>query len=479
MAYFLLILLGFCLAFSARWAISYFGLSCFEQIVFHLKVPLEGTNTEFIGDWFKKCFSWALFFSLLCLTLSKQPFFPHLACILFMFLIMYAAWRVGLIGYATHLFMKTDLYEREYVDGKQVNITFPQKKQNLIYIYVESLETTYTSERNGGAYPDDLIPEISSLAKEHLHFSHQEQLGGAHVVTGTGWTTGGIVAQSSGVPLTVPFYAHRFFDQTPFLPGAYSLGDILKKEGYNQEFLIGSDAYFGGRKFYFDQHGQFRIFDLKTAYQEQKIPQDYHVFWGFEDEKLFSFAKAEVQRLASLEQPFHLSLLTVDTHHTKGYQDQNVSTQYPERLSNIIRGNSQKIGAFIDWLKTQPFYDQITIVIAGDHLSMAAEYISQTYDHHYDRTTMNVFIHAQSQPHQTQQRLFTSFDLFPTTLAALGATIEGDRLGLGVNLFSQEKTLAERIGLRQLNQALMRQSAFYREKLLGYRKAVKKTSERS
>lgn len=39
---------AFTLAISSKWAYSYFGLSSFEQIVYHIKVPLEGTNTQFI-----------------------------------------------------------------------------------------------------------------------------------------------------------------------------------------------------------------------------------------------------------------------------------------------------------------------------------------------------------------------------------------------------------------------------------------------
>lgn len=40
-----IVTLGFTLAISSKWAYSYFGLSSFEQIVYHIKVPLEGTNT--------------------------------------------------------------------------------------------------------------------------------------------------------------------------------------------------------------------------------------------------------------------------------------------------------------------------------------------------------------------------------------------------------------------------------------------------
>lgn len=469
--YFILLLIGFSLAFSASWALGYFGLSCFEQIIFHLKVPLEGTNTEFIFDWFKICFAKAVVLTILLtvpnfLTSVYPQYYPSFTILLFFILLFYAAWKVGLFGFLFNLFRSTDLYEKEYVDGRKINITFPKKKRNLIYLYVESLETTYTSKENGGNYPDDLIPEITQLAKENINFSHTEKLGGAHIVAGTGWTTGGIVAQSSGTPLTVPFTCQRFSDHNNFLPGVYSLGDILQKEGYEQEYLIGSDALFGGRKFYYDKHGNIKIWDLNTAYQTKKIPHDYRVFWGYEDEKLFQFAKEEITRLSQLDKPFHFSMLTVDTHHPYGFKDRNYQNEYPERLSNIIRGNSRKIGEFIDWLKQQPFYDDTTIVICGDHTSMAAQYIHSTYDKHYERTTFNTIIHSQQNAQHTKNRCFTSFDMFPTTLAAMGVNVEGDRLGLGVNLFSGKETIAEKIGLNRLDKELRKQSHYYKYKLL-------------
>ena len=38
---------------------------------------------------------------------------------------------------------------------------------------------------------------------------------------------------------------------------------------------------------------------------------------------------------------------------------------------------------------------------------------------------------------------FTTFDMFPTILPSIGFDIKGEQLGLGVNLFSDRKTLAE------------------------------------
>ena len=37
-------------------------------------------------------------------------------------------------------------------------------------------------------------------------------------------------------------------------------------------------------------------------------------------------------------------------------------------------------------------------------------------------------------------------DMFPTTLAVLGVDIDGDRLGLGANLYADKETLAEKYG---------------------------------
>ena len=37
-------------------------------------------------------------------------------------------------------------------------------------------------------------------------------------------------------------------------------------------------------------------------------------------------------------------------------------------------------------------------------------------------------------------------DLFPTTLSSMGVEIEGNKLGLGTDLFSNEETLMEKLG---------------------------------
>ena len=455
------------MALSARWATGYFGLSCFEQIVFHLKVPLEGTNKEFILDWFKLCFIRALLLALvLNLILSLIPFQDLAVIIILIISIIYSGQVIGLWGFIINLFLKTDLYEKEYVDPQVTAIKSPAKKMNLLIIYVESLENTYASKAKGGNYQEDLIQELSELAFKNTHFSNTSQLGGAKVIAGCGWTTGGIIAQTSGIPLLIPLSAKRFKDDTPFLKGVTTLGDILKKDGYYEELIIGSNAYFGGRKFYFDKHSNDLIFDHPYALSQGLLPKDYHVFWGYEDDKLFEFAKKEILQAAKKDEPFFISLLTVDTHHPKGYKGQDYQKVYPERLSNIIALNAHKVASFINWLKQQDFYDDTLVLITGDHTSMAQEYISHTYDKNYERTIFNTYLNARVKPQKALKREFTSFDYFPTTLTAMGYQIKGERLGLGVNLFSEEKTLLEKMGYQKLDRELRKQSSFFKKKLL-------------
>ena len=84
-------------------------------------------------------------------------------------------------------------------------------------------------------------------------------------------------------------------------------------------------------------------------------------------------------------------------------------------------------------------------------------------DADYDRQVYNCIINpAVENPKMFEKnRIFTTLDMFPTTLAAMGVTFEGERLGLGTNLFSGVPTLAEEMGLETLTEQVSRHSNYY------------------
>lgn len=374
--------------------------------------------------------------------------------------------KLNLVQYVSAATSSSEFIEDHYNDPNQVELTFPEQKRNLVYIFLESMEVTFAEPEAGGPIYDNFIPELTWLAEENVNFSNDSGLGGARSFSGTTWTAAAMVTQTSGINVQVPLEAEYFGGENGYMPGVVSIGEILQAEGYNQTLLVGSDAEFGGRDAYFTEHGNYNIVDLNTLKERGWLRQDYREWWGFEDEKLFAAAKLELQALAGQGEPFNFTMLTCDTHFPDGYRCRCCGDEYPERYPTVMRCSSRMVYEFVEWIKEQPFYENTTIVISGDHLTMDPDFM-EGVDEQYVRTVYNCIINPAVEPVREKNREFATFDLFPTTLAAMGVEIEGDRLGLGTNLFSDKLTLAEVYGCEALDWELQKKSEFYNTRFLG------------
>ncbi|WP_155994818.1 LTA synthase family protein [Butyrivibrio sp. WCE2006] len=454
------------------------------QIIFHINNSLEGTNFGpfveivvtiviigflcfgifFVIDFVKIKKLWKMFIVVLQLGYGIGAI---------ALLILTTSEEFGIADYLSYVADSTDIYDNNYVDPKSVDILFPDKKRNLIYIFLESMESTYADESFGGAMSSNYIPELTSIASDKNWFSTSNDINGAVALSGATFTTGAIVAQTAGIVVNEAIVSNRMLNGTfeyenDFLPGIYSLGDILKENGYNQEFMIGSDAKFGGRYSYFKNHGDYDVFDYYTAIDKGYIPEDYYEWWGYEDQKLFEYAKSEITKLAKKGEPFNCSLLTVDTHFIDGYLCPLCENVYDDQYSNVIACSSKQVDQFVEWIKSQDFYSNTTIIISGDHPTMDTGYIdAQGVNSGYTRKTYFAIINPADrlQNIESVDRAFSSMDIFPTVVASLGASISGDRLGMGTNLFSDVETLVEKYGADYLNVELKKNSAYYSEKL--------------
>ena len=380
--------------------------------------------------------------------------------LLFVLIISIKCYKID--EYIKTQFSLSTIFETYYVDGKNIKITFPEEKRNLIYIYVESLEMTNIDKLSGGQFDNSYIPKLQKLANDNINFSNNEYLGGAQDVYGTSWTMAAMIAQTSGIPLKMSIDGNELEEYGESVPGAYSLGDILKENGYKNYLMIGSDANFARRRDYFEYHGDYTIYDYYYAKENNWIDKDYYEWWGYEDNKLYEFAKAQLTKIASINEPFNFTLLTADTHFPDGYLDESCNEIYDSEYANSLNCTDIMLTNFISWIQKQDFYENTTIIITGDHISMQTGF----YDDVEERTIYNTFINTNIDTENNKDRQFTALDMYPTTLASLGVTIEGERLGLGTNLFSNKKTLLEKMGYNKFNDELKKKSFFYNNIIL-------------
>lgn len=457
---------------TARWEARHWDNLTMYEAVNQLSTPITGTGSEIIGDFLGRCVMPGIVAALLAAAvlykLRDRACFARLAqagtMLLGAFVLGMLAYGWDLLGVGDYLrdsSIESTYIEYNYVDPRTVRLTFPERKRNLIYIWLESMESTFADEVSGGAFPKNVIPELTALAESGESFTGTRGgVNGAYSVTGTSWTMGALFAQTSGLPLKIPLSETSMDSQETFFPGVTTLGDILAENGYRQAFLLGSSAEFAGRDLYFREHGDYTIWDYDYSIAAGELPEDYYVWWGYEDEKLFEFAKRHLTELAASDEPFNLSILTVDTHFPDGWVCGLCEDEFDDRYSNVMACSSRQVAGFVAWLEQQPFYENTTVVICGDHITMNVGYcdgIDPVYRRHAYTTILNGAAEAAA---PEQFREFSSMDLFPTTLAALGVKIKGSRLGLGVNLYSSTKTLVERDGFDEVDAQLRRRSEF-------------------
>ena len=468
---FIIVTLAMLICFSIKWMFDTWINLSMDELIYHLTAPLEGTNKEMIWQYVRACVvpTVLIMTGITVLVLferkREKPCWRVIAVVVVVISILaqtcsvYGAWKkLDISGYMANQGEVSTFIDDNYVDPRNVELTFPEQKRNLIYIFLESMEDTYGDTENGGGFEENVIPELTSLARKNEDFSGKDTtLNGGYCMPGATWTMGAMFGQTSGLPLNISIDGNAMDTQEKFFPEIITIGDILESAGYTQTLMMGSDATFGGRRNYFSQHGNYNIKDYNYAIEQGWIPEDYKVWWGYEDQKLFTYAKKELQELASGDQPFNLTLLTVDTHFEDGYPCKICSDTYGDnQYANVMACSSRQVSEFVKWIQQQDFYSNTTIVVTGDHLTMDSDFCDGV-DDNYKRKVYTAYINADATS-VSAKREYTTYDNFPTTLAALGVQIEGDRLGLGTNLFSSIQTLVERYGYETEQKELQKKS---------------------
>lgn len=324
-------------------------------------------------------------------------------------------------------------------------VSFPQGRNNLVCLLVESLEDSFQ------AY----IPRLDGLRALGVSTRNMQPV---HGIT---WTIAAQTAWHFGLPLKTPLgiNRNRYISKTGFLPNAVSIFDVLERHGYRCVLVMGTDAVFGGANLLFTRHGGFEVRDKRYfEAQGHDLAQHQGTEWGYSDRFVLARAFDAYRELLEQPRPFALFVATMDTHSPTGYAPPE-EREFGD-IRDAIRAADRNVSAFVrEVLAVPKGHDRLAIAVIGDHEYMGLPDFLKDAPR---RRLYNFF--AGNLPPVPQEKLdapLSALDIAPTLLQMAGARWGNDRFGLGVSLFSQEPSLLQKIGKKALDEGLAGKSRYY------------------
>ena len=349
-----------------------------------------------------------------------------------------------------------DYFSGSYVDPSRVAIkTGKTPPKNLVLIYVESLEDTYSDPALFGR---DLLQRLNAHKTKPgvVSFNSYRELMGAH------FTIAGLVSSQCGLPLksVALFGGNKQGEQIErFLPNARCLGDILASHGYTNVFLNGSSLEFAGVGKFFHDHRYSKVMGREEWIVEGERPERMSG-WGLRDDDLFRRARAELDALMKSRKPFNLTVLTIDMHHPYGHLSSTCKKQGYEDFDGIVECTAGLVADFLDYIAAKGWSDRIAVVVQGDHLSMGNTSYEKLIKNP-QRRVFNMLIGARKDQIKNTDEV-THFDMLPTILELMGFVVEGERAGLGYSAIGPATVPRPADRIAKMTEQLMNYSATYR-----------------
>lgn len=353
----------------------------------------------------------------------------------------------GWISYVINSHTTSDLYEKEYVSAQNLTTEFPAKKRNLVLIFLESFEQNFSSAEH---YDKNLIPHIQSLQKEgNYSLNH-------HSVYGTDYSIAALVSDFCGIPLKNK-EKRDIWEARHFLPQVTCFPEILQNNGYQTKIIKAADISFSHAEILSREHGYdeaLGIYELQKEYPELTAEQYSGTFGGLNDRTLFEYAKKELAKFDS-DQPFMLTLFTLDTHTPGHYTDPDCQKTFND-IRDAFMCTDKLAYEFVDWLKNSPYWQNTTVILIGDHVFPSHLKTNGRTRH----GIFNIFLNLPKGLIIDKNKEFTTLDLAPTILESLNIKLSPRALGLGRSIFAKEDTLIKKMK-SSLNNKIKQKSELY------------------
>lgn len=443
----LLFLTAAIIIFSALMYVRYIWPETdFEQLLVTLKdISLDVlVNNASLKDYICAFLTFFIFYPFCYFRLNTKGRFY--VALLFSGLTLYFS---GFITYFIYSHSISNLYEEEYVYPEKIEYTFPDKKRNLILIYLESFEQNFSQPEH---YEKNLIPNLSNLWNEGEYSLKNRPM------YGTDYSIASLVSSHCGIPLRYAYiddiWALKFF-----LPQAVCFPEILQQNGYQTAIVKAADITFTRVDVFAKSHGYDEaqgVSEILPNYPKESHSQLKGTFGGVTDETLFSYAKNKLAQF-SKDRPFMLTLFTLDTHTPSPHYNSKCPKVFND-IRDVYMCSDKTVYDFVMWLKESPYWENTTVVLMGDHIFPSRiKTIGKP-----SRGTYNVFLNLPENLKINKNMMFATFDMAPTILESLGIRLSERAFGLGRSLFADQNTLFQRMGRQKLKLQLIQDSKIYK-----------------
>ncbi|HRJ47092.1 MAG TPA: LTA synthase family protein [Opitutaceae bacterium] len=275
----------------------------------------------------------------------------------------------------------------------------PARRLNVIQITVESLSASFLA-RYGNS--EGLTPRLDALVPQALVFDRL-------YATGTRTDRG-----MEALTLSVPPTPGRSLVKRPENAGLFTLGSVLRREGYNTAFIYGGFGYFDNMNAFFGGNG-YRVVD-RTAVGEEDI--SFANVWGACDEDLFRWTLREADRDHAAGKLFFHFVMTTSNHRPFTYPDGRIDL--PSKTSGReggVKYTDWAIGDFLDQASTRPWFRDTVFVIVADHCAASAGRATLPVENYH--IPMLIYAPGGQIPAGQVDTLMSQIDYAPTLLGLL------------------------------------------------------------
>lgn len=292
---------------------------------------------------------------------------------------------------------------------------FSKPARNIVLVSVESLSASYLGSFGN---TKGITPRLDQLAQEGLLFTHL-------YATGTR-TVRGLEALALGTP-PIPGQA---IVRRPDNDHLSTVGQILRRQGYETLFLYGGYGYFDNMNVFFAGN-DYRVVD-RTAFPKSSVV--FSNIWGVADESLFDNALSELDRVHAAHKPFLAQIMTTTNHRPYTYPQGRIDIPSPGGREGAVKYTDYAIGRFIDQAKAKPWFKDTLFVIVADHCASSAGKTRLPVPGYH--IPMIFYAPGLLKPGRIE-RVVSQLDVPPTLLESLG--LPGDDHFFGQSVFEKNQ----------------------------------------